>query len=301
MVVGTWVRVGAVMALLAVASCAKDEGPGALATGGSDDGATTGGFRAFGGTPTTGGRSTGGGGTGGGATAGGAVTDGGAATGGLVNEAGTAPAGGVAGEGGEGGGGGVRPVGGSAGAYSTGVLTLRYTDRTEGASGQQLSFVLELENDSAAPIDLSTVTIRYWFTDETGQVLVAEFDYVSGAFTSSSNVNATFGEAAFTYATDYVEFGFDQGWLVPEAETSSELQVRIHTEGYRTGTFTQTNDYSFGDADRIAVYVEGVLVWGVPPEGVPDTGEGGAGGAGGAGRGPAAPRRGRLPLRAAPA
>jgi len=189
----------------------------------------------------------------------------------------------VLGEGGEAGEGGVIPVGGSAGSYSTGVLTLGYADRTSGSSGQQLSFVLTLENEGGDPIDLSAVTIRYWFTDETGQNLVAEFDYVSGAFTSASNVDATFGEATYTNASHYVEFSFGEGWLVADASTESELQIRIHTEGYRTGTFNQKNDYSFGDADRIAVYLDGGLVWGVPPEGIPVTGEGGASGAGGQG------------------
>ncbi len=284
MQVGRWVRVGLV-ALFATVGCAKNEGPGALPTDETGGESTTGGFRSFGGSPTTGGaRSTGGAvGSGGGGTDGGATTQGGATPGGSGAEGGVMAVGGTLGEGGEAGEGGVSPIGGGAGAYSTGLLTLHYTDRTSGSSGQQLSFVVSLENEGDDPIDLSAVTIRYWFTDETGQELVTEFDYVSGAFESASNVNASFGEANYADASHFVEFGFEEGWLVASASTESTLQVRIHTEGYRTGTFNQSNDYSFGDADRIAVYVDGVLVWGVPPEGIPSTGEGGAGGAAGAG------------------
>ena len=280
--IGAWLKLGCLTALFAAGACAKSKDYDALAENGgasvSEARPSTGGFRA-----TVAGTSTGGlGNTGGtpGVSAGTAsiVSEGGTDNGGSEAVEGGAENGGSAVAGGAG---GVAPGGGSSGAYSTGAVTLTYVDRTNGDASQALSFVLTLTNEGDAPIDLATVTIRYWFTDETGEDLVAEFDYVSGAFQSGSNVSVDFGEAAYEGATTYAEFSFDDGWLVGDSTATDELQIRIHTSGYQGGSFDQGDDYSFGNADRIAVYIDGALVWGVPPEGTPQTGAGGAGGAGG--------------------
>jgi hypothetical protein len=75
---------------------------------------------------------------------------------------------------------------------------------------------------------------------------------------------------ATTNADHYLELSFTGG-TIPAGGDTGEIQVRFHDSNYQ-GMFTQTNDYSFGatatqyaDWNRVTVYREGTLVWGVEP------------------------------------
>jgi len=108
-------------------------------------------------------------------------------------------------------------------------------------------------------VSLTEVTIRYWYTPDgaTNQVLDADV-----ADMGAANVTANF-------QADHVEIGFAAG-TVP-AGGQQELQFRIHSEAYDS-RYTLTNDWSYSpdadayiDWDRITIYRNGQLVFGVEP------------------------------------
>ncbi len=243
------------------------------------------------------------GGTGGGSSSGGTFSTGGVrATGGSVatggsSSGGTPGAGGTSGASPSGGRGGSTPLGGAGGAGgargTTGPgacgevfpppknsLGILFTPSLE--SGQ-VRFVLALENASSEAVDLSSVTIRYWFTNEGDDTPVLELDYVGPDFGGRSNVTGSFEPADGPGADTYLEFSFESGSLAA-GETANDLQVRLHTPGYAAPGLTPTNDCSHlaegGYNGSVTVYVDGVLVWGAEPGSL--TGGGGAGGSVGA-------------------
>jgi hypothetical protein len=136
-------------------------------------------------------------------------------------------------------------------------LRLMFLTHDSAETVGQLSIQLRIMADEEVP--LSEVTIRYWYTPDgaTNQVLD-----VDAADMGTSNVTATF-------QTDHVEIGF-LGGTVP-AGGQQELQVRIHSAAYDS-RYTLTNDWSYSpdadayiDWDRITIYRNGQLVFGVEP------------------------------------
>ncbi|NYI03488.1 glycoside hydrolase family 9 protein [Allostreptomyces psammosilenae] len=122
-------------------------------------------------------------------------------------------------------------------------------------------------NDSAAPVDLSTVTLRYWFTlDGTSAAQwQVHCDWAQpGCSTVTRRVVATgSGDGA------YLEIGFTGGTLAPGASTG-DIQLRMNRTDWQN--LNEANDWSFQptatgfvDAERVTVHVAGQRVWGTEP------------------------------------
>ena len=123
-------------------------------------------------------------------------------------------------------------------------------------------------NTGTQPVDLSDVTVRYWFSGE------------SGATTYSTNCDwAAIGCGSVTHrvvsspgagqgADHYLEVGFGSGSLAAGASTG-EIQLRLNKTDW--SNFNEADDYSratdtaYADASKVAVYVDGTLVWGTAP------------------------------------
>ena len=125
---------------------------------------------------------------------------------------------------------------------------------------------------SPASVPLSSLTMRYWFTNETPtDPLVFECDY---ALVGCSSVTSKFVVLAspVAKANTYLEIGFKAtaGSLAP-GQSSGEIQTRIHHVNY--SNFITTDSYSFisdpsfvyKDTQTVTLYVSGALVWGVQP------------------------------------
>jgi hypothetical protein len=284
--------------------------------GGIGGTSATGGRGGTGGTGTggagTGGRSTGGaGGTGtGGASTGGSSGTGGATSpfGGSGGVGGTGAGGrggtGAGGTGGIGGGAGGRAgssggAGGATGGSTGGTvasggaggssiststtppptngLGVWVAQKTTGGPGQ-IALSLRIDNKTAQTVDVSTVTLRYWYRDEgLGTNLVLAANYVSIGYSNQGKV--TSGTAAanpspVTGADHYLELAFT-GTLAAQGDKSTNdqfnIQVTLHTAGY-TGAVDVTNDYSY-DGGAAAAYEQkitlhdksGKVVWGTAP------------------------------------
>ena len=292
----TWLG-RALLSLTIAVGCAKateeriltgdDEEGGAAGTGASPFGGSTG----LGGTTGTGGASGKGG-------AGGATPTGG--KGGVAGQGGTSTTGGTSGSDM-----GGASDGGEGGADPCVVAMPPSTPRVDYKAGATAdtndpSGEIRLLNATSAPILLSELSLRYWFTSEFScaqttaefQVTVNDFRFQNPHDPMSSADVTTDVVALDTGAPGcdaYIELGFSTttASLLPNqyAAISYHTQLPIYTTPH-----SQANDYSYGACtathvywDRITVYRDGRLVTGTPPGG--GGGEGGAGGENGGGMG----------------
>jgi endoglucanase len=141
------------------------------------------------------------------------------------------------------------------------------------ATTNQVMPQLELFNTGKSSVNLSEVTIRYWYTLDTRQAQSYWCDYaavgcanISGSFVSLSSPRAK--------ANTYLEIRFTSGAgnLAPGANTA-EIQNRFNKNDW--SNYQQAYDYSYeGSATtftvstRITVYYKGTLVWGSEPAGL---------------------------------
>jgi len=127
-------------------------------------------------------------------------------------------------------------------------------------------------NTGTASVPLSSLTMRYWFTNETpADPLVFECDW---AQVSCANITSKFVvlPSPAMKANTYLEIGFNAaaGSLAP-GQGTGEIQTRIHhvnwSEFITTDTYSFISDESFvyKDTQTVTLYLAGALVWGVEP------------------------------------
>ena len=129
----------------------------------------------------------------------------------------------------------------------------------------------QIVNDGTATVDLSSLTIRYFFTKDGAPASDLGFS-CDFAQVGCGQISSTFGSWTGTNADEYLELSFlaGSGNLAPGA-SSGLIEARFHAIDYAY-TFTQTNDYSF-DATKtsftpwmnVTLYQDGMLVWGAEP------------------------------------
>ena len=119
---------------------------------------------------------------------------------------------------------------------------------------------------------LTSVTMRYWFTNQTpADPLVFECDW---AQISCSNVTAKFVvlNPPRSKANTYLEIGFKAGaGSVAVGQNSGEIQTRVHHVNW--SLFNTTLSYSFisdesfvyKDTQTVTLYQNGALIWGAEP------------------------------------
>lgn len=221
---------------------------------------------AFGGTTTTGGKS---------GVAGETTVDGGEAA-----SVGGSSTGGTAGG----------STGGSGGTSTTvppDVLAraqaIVYYETTHGtASDKIIQMKLYVVNQSADPLPMKNVKIRYWFTAEVAPTL---HQYFTGS--EASMPSAAFKDMG---ADSHVLMTFGGGSIVKGGDKNkSEVQLEISSN---TTAFDQANDYSWKPTsltsapnDKITLYLDDQLIWGCEPGGQCFGDGAGGAGAGGAGAG----------------
>ncbi len=122
---------------------------------------------------------------------------------------------------------------------------------------------------STSAVPLSEFKIRYYFTKESGGNLVWNCDY---AVVGCGNISASFVaiSPARTGADYYVEIGFTSGTLPGNMGSSGQIQARMNKSDWTN--FNESNDYSFdatktsfADWNKVTLYRNGTLVWGVEP------------------------------------
>ncbi|MCL6588886.1 MAG: hypothetical protein K6U80_02930 [Firmicutes bacterium] len=156
----------------------------------------------------------------------------------------------------------------TAGPAAASAQLLYQNQRTEPVSNL-IHPNLRVTNTGGIPINLADMKIRYWYTREPAQPQVYEVYYSN---TGNSNVTGAFIPVtpARPGANYYLEIGFTgaAGSLAPLA--SVDVNSAFHTTVY--SNYNQANDYSYDGTfftlapyNRITVYVNGTLVWGIEP------------------------------------
>ena len=163
-------------------------------------------------------------------------------------------------------------------SYAAGDVKIQMANSNTAATTNSISPKIKLINQSSSAINLSTVTIRYYYTVDGEKTQNYWCDYA--AITSpnhtaiTSNVTGKFvkmGSAA-TGADYYLEIGFASGAGSLASGGTVEIQSRFAKNDWTN--YTQTGDYSFNasasdyvDWTYVTAYVSGILQWGTEPGG----------------------------------
>lgn len=133
---------------------------------------------------------------------------------------------------------------------------------------------LRILNDSAANVPLSQITIRYFYTDETlpsAQVFQPFFaqNQSNWANIPFSNITSQFVQIAPPANRRYLQIGFTASAGTLVAGSAVALYFQIHAQNW--ANYQETNDHSYTpsaveiDWNKVTVYRNGTLVWGVEP------------------------------------
>jgi hypothetical protein len=260
----------------AAASGASGGGSG-VGSGGTGASSTTGGSSGIGGAGGVGGTgASGSGGTGGTSATGGAS---GSGTGGSGTGGSGTGGSGTGGSGGSGTGGtGTCSTGGSgtggSDAGSSNGLTVHYRRGDANSTDEQLRVSLEVVNGGTDPVPLTEVTVRYWYTKDSGST--AQTSSIDYAAIGRDNINRAFTAVGpVTGADFYIELSFTAGaGTLAGGASTGDIQLRINKDDY--SPYSEADDWSYVDCglmsgprtpnDHITAYQNGTLVWGTEPQ-----------------------------------
>jgi hypothetical protein len=149
------------------------------------------------------------------------------------------------------------------------ALTTYMTGNTSPATNE-IQPDIQLANVGNVPLQLSKVTVRYWFTEDSSAPLAYACDY---APIGCSTVTGSFGSVSppLSGADHYLQISFTPGaGSLQPGQNTGIMQNRFWNTSYTN--MTQTNDYSFNASDTtltlnpaITIYYNGALIDGTPP------------------------------------
>jgi len=138
----------------------------------------------------------------------------------------------------------------------------------------QLYGDFQILNTGTSSVPISSLTMRYWFTNETpADPLVSSCDY---AQVSCGNITTKFVSLATPVAgkaNAYIEYSFSAAaGSIAAGGSSGEIQARVHHAAY--SNFNTAESYSFvfdpsfvfKDTQAVTLYQNGALIWGTEPK-----------------------------------
>ncbi len=154
------------------------------------------------------------------------------------------------------------------GGGGTSGLKAQYKNNDSATGDNQIKPGLQLVNTGTGAVDLSRVTVRYWFTGESSSAGFQTWCDYAQVGCSTVKTSVTTLPAARTGADHSLDVTFASGSLAAGANTG-DIQLRLAKADW--SNFNETDDYSRGtgtsyaDAAKVTVYVGGTLVWGTEP------------------------------------
>ncbi|MFR9787202.1 endo-1,4-beta-xylanase [Streptomyces sp. MB22_4] len=159
---------------------------------------------------------------------------------------------------------------GGGGTPGTGAVKVQYKNNDSAPTDNQIKPGLRVVNTGSDPVDLSKVTIRYYFTGDGGaSTFNAWCDYAAvGCSNVTQKVVAL--SSPKSGADHYVEIGFTSGaGTLAAGANTGDIQSRISKTDW--SNFSESDDYSYAtntayaDATKVTVYVDGTLASGIEP------------------------------------
>ncbi|HXR66124.1 MAG TPA: cellulose binding domain-containing protein [Ktedonobacteraceae bacterium] len=154
------------------------------------------------------------------------------------------------------------------------TLKVQYMPDNTSTPTNKIQPALQVVNSGSGSVDLSQLTMRYWFTRDTAQPVSVTCDYAALGCGAIAETAAALSQSVTT-ADYYLQIGFTSGSLAGNANTG-KIKLRAYKSDY--SNFTQTNDYSFNasfssptDWPNVTLYQNGILIWGTEPGGVSAT------------------------------
>lgn len=152
---------------------------------------------------------------------------------------------------------------------STVDLVIQSFNGNISTSTNGLSPKFKLINNGESDINLSEVTLRYYYTIDGD---LSQSFWCDWASIGSSNVKYQFVkiDKPVTGADYYLELSFSTTAGTLKPGQSAEIQARFSKSNW--SNYTQTNDYSFNatsnqyvNTEKVTGYINNTLVWGVEP------------------------------------
>ncbi len=151
-----------------------------------------------------------------------------------------------------------------------GELSVQYKAGNVSQNDNQIGPHLRIMSQALAPLELSALSTRYYFTSEPAPPLTIE---IYNAFAEgTSGYRALPSGSVMAAAHDsYVELTFTAAAGLLDAGGQVTIEIAIHDTGW-VGLFDETNDYSFNAThsafatwDHVTLYDAKALVWGIEP------------------------------------
>lgn len=178
--------------------------------------------------------------------------------------------------------GGAPPV--DEGCPEAGTIQARYQNglvQGDDATSGRIRAYFQIENTGGDDVDLSTLRLRYYFTDNAAIAPQYDCAFVLGVGSGecSGTVTAEILDGEETGATSILELTFSEG-LALLRRRSITLDINGSILGQAGGDFDQKDDYSYSELpehvnddvnghygvwDRVTVHCGSTLLWGTPP------------------------------------
>jgi hypothetical protein len=158
-------------------------------------------------------------------------------------------------------------------------LSVRGKSTSTGAQTNNVGFLVQIVNNSATPVNLSDLELRYWMKADTpaatatatpvAKTKITEQVDIDYAAVGAGNVKAQVSQPDQSgLVTVRLFFAAGAGSIKPYA-SSGDVAVRVHKSDW--SNFNQSGNFSFrsnaqlADWDHVGLYRGGALVWGTEP------------------------------------